>query len=50
MTKPAALLMIIFVLAVITFGTWQLFLGNIGAAISSFPFLIIIYFFVKRHE
>lgn len=39
--------MILFVLSIITFGTWQLFLGNLEAAFSSFPFLLIAFVFVK---
>ncbi|BCO11504.1 hypothetical protein GEOBRER4_n2912 [Citrifermentans bremense] len=47
MTKAAALFIIMFTLAVIGFGTWQLYAGNLVAAFSSFPFLLIIYVFIK---
>jgi membrane protein implicated in regulation of membrane protease activity len=47
MNKPVAIFTIFFALAVITFGTWQLFKGNLEAAFSTFPFLLIIYIFVK---
>ena len=47
MNKPAAIFMILFALAVIGFGTWQLFLGNLEAAFSAFPFLLIIYVFIR---
>jgi hypothetical protein len=47
MSKPAAIFIILFTLAVTGFGTWQLFLGNLEAAFSSFPFLLIIYLFVR---
>jgi hypothetical protein len=47
MPKSVAIFTILFTLAVITFGTWQLFMGNLEAAFSSFPFLLIIYVFVK---
>jgi len=47
MNKPVAIFTILFALAVITFGTWQLFKGNLEAAFSTFPFLLIIYIFVK---
>ncbi len=47
MNKPAAIFTILFALAVIAFGTWQLFMGNLEAAFSSFPFLLIIYIFIK---
>jgi hypothetical protein len=39
--------MTIFVIFLIAFGTWQLFSGNLEAAFSTFPFLLIVYFFVK---
>ena len=39
--------MIIFVLSIVSFGTWQLFLGNLEAAFASFPFLLIAYLFLK---
>jgi hypothetical protein len=47
MTKVAAILIMIFTLAVIGFGTWQLYAGNLEAAFSSFPFLLIIYVFIR---
>lgn len=47
MNKAAALFIIFFTLAVIGFGTWQLYAGNLVAAFSSFPFLLIIYIFIK---
>ena len=50
MNKPVAIFTILFALAVISFGTWQLFMGNLEAAFSSFPFLLIIYVFVKPFQ
>jgi hypothetical protein len=47
MNKPVAIFTILFALVVISFGTWQLFKGNLEAAFSTFPFLLIIYIFVK---
>jgi hypothetical protein len=47
MNRPAAIFMILFALSVIVFGTWQLFAGNLEAAFSSFPFLLIMYIFIK---
>ncbi len=47
MKRLSASLIMVFLLAVISFGTWQLFLGNFDAAVATFPFLLIIYFFVK---
>jgi membrane protein implicated in regulation of membrane protease activity len=50
MNKLPVVLMIVFVLAIVSFGTWQLFQGNLEAAFSTFPFLLIIYLFIKpRH-
>jgi membrane protein implicated in regulation of membrane protease activity len=48
MKKLPALFMITFVIALTVFGTWQLFLGNLEAAFSAFPFLLITYLFVIR--
>ena len=47
MNKYAATFLIVFALSVIIFGTWQLFAGNLEAAFSSFPFLLIIYIFIR---
>ena len=48
MKKVPALLLLLFTLCIVTFGTWQLFLGNLEAAFSSLPFLLVTYLFVKR--
>lgn len=50
MSKPIAYLTICFSLAVIGFGTWQLFCGNFEAAFISLPFLIVIYLFVMSQN
>jgi hypothetical protein len=50
MKKPAAIFIIFFTLAVVGFGTWQLFKGNFEAAFSSVPFLLVIYFFIKPYR
>jgi hypothetical protein len=47
MSRPAAIFLILFALAVIGFGTWQLYAGNLEGAFSSFPFLLIIYIFIR---
>jgi len=47
MSKPNALLLIAYVLAIIVYSTWQMFKGNFETAFSSLPFLIIAYLFVK---
>jgi hypothetical protein len=48
--KLPAILLTIFVLFLVGFSTWQLFLGNLEAAFSSLPFLLIIYLFVMRRR
>jgi uncharacterized membrane protein YqhA len=50
MSKLSACLLIAFLLVIVSFGTCQLFLGNFDAAFSTFPFLVIIYFFVKGRK
>jgi len=47
MSKPAACILILYVLAIIGYSTWQMFTGNLEAAFSSLPFLVIAYLFVK---
>jgi len=47
MNKVYAILLIILVISVVTFATWQLFQGNLEAAYATFPFLLITYFFIK---
>lgn len=48
MNKLFSLLLIAIVLAMVGFGTWQLFQGNFEAAFSTLPFLLVIYFLVKQ--
>lgn len=47
MNRLFSVILIVFVLSLVSFGTWQLFLGNFEAAFSSAPFLLIIYFFLR---
>jgi hypothetical protein len=46
--KLPSILLFVFVLFLVGFSTWQLFHGNLEAAFSSLPFLLIIYLFVMR--
>ena len=48
--KLPAILLTAFVLFLVAFSTWQLFQGNLEAAFSSLPFLLIIYLFVMRRR
>jgi hypothetical protein len=34
----------------VAFSTWQLFKGNLEAAFSALPFLLIVYLFVMRRH
>ena len=46
--KPGMIFLLAFVLILVAFGTWQLFAGNLEAAFSTFPFLLIMYLFVLK--
>jgi hypothetical protein len=46
--RVLALSLLLFVAAVFSFGTWQLFAGNLEAAFISLPFMIIIFLFMQR--
>ena len=48
--KLPVILLFMFVLFMVGFCTWQLFQGNLGAAFSTLPFLLIIYLFVMRRR
>ena len=48
--KLPVILLLVFVLFLVAFSTWQLFHGNLEAAFSSLPFLLIIYLFVMRRR
>jgi hypothetical protein len=48
--KLPAILLFMFVLFLVGFSTWQLFHGNLEAAFSSLPFLLIVYLFVIRRR
>jgi len=48
MNKLGVTILLIFVLGVVGFGTWQLFAGNLAASFSTFPFLLVTYLFVLR--
>jgi len=50
MKKLSADLLILLVVALVSFSTWQLFRGNLEAAFSSFPFLLVTFFFLKLNR
>ncbi|MBT1076372.1 hypothetical protein KJB29_14075 [Geobacter grbiciae] len=47
MNRLVSIFLVVFVIALVSFGTWQLFLGNFEAAFSSAPFLLIVYLFLR---
>jgi len=52
MNKLIGLLVLVFTLSIVVFSTWQLFAGNLEAAFSALPFLVVTYLYVlkvKRH-
>ena len=48
MNKLGLTLLLVFVLGLVAFATWQLFAGDLIASFSTFPFLLITYLFVLR--
>jgi hypothetical protein len=50
LNKLPAILLTLFVVFLVGFSTWQLFQGNLEAAFSSLPFLLIVYLFVMRRR
>ncbi len=48
MKKFGLVLLLFFVLGLVLFSTWQLYAGNLVAAFSALPFLLITYLFVMR--
>jgi hypothetical protein len=50
MRKSGLVLLLVFVLGLVTFSTWQLFAGNLTASFSTLPFLLITYLFVIRFQ
>lgn len=48
--KLPIIILLLFVLFLIVFCTWQLFQGNFEAAFLTLPFLLIVYLFVIRRR
>jgi hypothetical protein len=46
MNKPAALAMLCSIIFMVGFTTWQFYQGNLAAAMSTLPFLAIVYLFM----
>lgn len=47
MQRILAIIQILIVLAIIVFGTWQLFLGNFAASMSTMPLLLVYFMFLS---
>lgn len=50
MKKYGFILLLLFTLGLVFFSTWQLYAGNLPAAFSTVPFLLITYLFVIRFK
>lgn len=50
MKKYGLILLLLFTLGLVFFSTWQLYAGNLPAAFSTVPFLLITYLFVIRFK
>jgi len=50
LNKSFQIFLLIFVIILVVFSTWQLFMGNLEAAFSMFPFLVIIFFLIKKKK
>ncbi len=48
--KFVAGLQILIIIAIVGFATWQLFLGNFTAAMTTFPLLVIYWFFLTAWQ
>jgi hypothetical protein len=48
MKKLGLILLLLFVLGLVIFSTWQLFVGNLAASFSTIPFLLFTYLFVLK--
>lgn len=46
--KFPLILLLCFVIGLVSFATWQLFAGNLGASFATLPFLLITYLFVLK--
>lgn len=46
MEKTTAAIQILFVLAIVGFGTFELFRGNFAASMATFPMLVVYYLFI----
>ncbi|MDD2308803.1 MAG: hypothetical protein PHH91_04390 [Desulfuromonadaceae bacterium] len=48
MNKFGMILLLLFVLGLVVFATWQLYAGNLAASFATFPFLLITYLFMMK--
>jgi len=50
MTRPAAIVMLCFIIILVAFATWQFYVGNLEAGMSALPFLVIVYLFMVNRR
>lgn len=50
MKRTSLTILLVFVVGLVAFSTWQLFQGNLEAAFSMFPFLVIIFFLIRNKK
>jgi hypothetical protein len=50
MRKFPAYILFLMVVSIVSFSTWQLFQGNLAAAFSSLPLLLVTYLFLKLNR
>ncbi|MDD5107670.1 MAG: hypothetical protein PHC49_18900 [Desulfuromonadaceae bacterium] len=48
MNKFGLIILLVFVIGMVVFSTWQLFSGNLSASFATIPFLLIVYLFVIK--
>lgn len=46
MNNLTGVIVLVFTLSIVVYSTWQLFAGNLEAAFSAFPFLVVTYLYV----
>ncbi len=50
MNKSAAIVMLCFIIFQVVFSTWQFYQGNLAGAMSTLPFLAIVYLFLVNRS
>ena len=50
MNRPAAFVMLCIIIFMVGFATWHFYRGNLAAAVSTLPFLAIVYLFLVNRR